>query len=218
MYNRILATFYEQNKDAVNDLRRKFNTDYRGFRSRVHNIRTGCQNMGAADCAEITLRVENAINLGNKSYARDNLDMMLSSLQVVLECLSDYFEFVEGQKGMTDKEYAEKHVKDSSKKHKSHASGAVKENAPAKEEEPEETPAEETAPLMIDTAVLRNLKDAVLVEDNEAIDSIYMMLSAKTYVTDDMEFLEVLGKNVHIKDYDAINDLIETYFNLKSII
>ena len=71
---------------------------------------------------------------------------------------------------------------------------------------------------MIDTAVLRNLKDAVLVEDNEAIDSIYMMLSAKTYVTDDMEFLEVLGKNVRIKDYDAINDLIETYFNLKSII
>ena len=218
VYNRILATFYEQNKDAVNDLRRKFNTDYRGFRSRVHNIRTGCQNMGAADCAEITLRVENAINLGNKSYARDNLDMMLSSLQVVLECLSDYFEFVEGQKGMTDKEYAEKHVKDSSKKHKSHASGDVKENVPAKKEEPEETPAEETAPLMIDTAVLRNLKDAVLVEDNEAIDSIYMMLSAKTYVTDDMEFLEVLGKNVHIKDYDAINDLIETYFNLKSII
>ena len=218
VYNRILATFYEQNKDAVNDLRRKFNTDYRGFRSRVHNIRTGCQNMGAADCAEITLRVENAINLGNKSYARDNLDMMLSSLQVVLECLSDYFEFVEGQKGMTDKEYAEKHVKDSSKKHKSHASGVVKENVPAKKEEPEETPAEETAPLMIDTAVLRNLKDAVLVEDNEAIDSIYMMLSAKTYVTDDMEFLEVLGKNVHIKDYDAINDLIETYFNLKSII
>ena len=209
VYNRILATFYEQNKDALTDLRRRFNTDYRGFRSRVHNIRTGCQNMGAADCAEITLRVENAINLGNKSYARDNLDMMLNSLQVVLECLSDYFEFLEGQKGMTDKEYAEKHVKDTSKK----------KSAPKPVEEiVEDVPEEDITPLIIDTHVLRTLKDAVIEEDNEAIDSIYKALSSNVYVTDDMEFLEVLGKNVSIKDYDAINDLIETYFNLKSII
>ena len=58
----------------------------------------------------------------------------------------------------------------------------------------------------------------IIEEDNEAIDSIYKALSSNVYVTDDMEFLEVLGKNVSIKDYDAINDLIETYFNLKSII
>ena len=165
--------------------------------------------MGAADCAEITLRVENAINLGNKSYARDNLDMMLNSLQVVLECLSDYFEFLEGQKGMTDKEYAEKHVKDTSKK----------KSAPKPVEEiVEDVPEEDITPLIIDTHVLRTLKDAVIEEDNEAIDSIYKALSSNVYVTDDMEFLEVLGKNVSIKDYDAINDLIETYFNLKSII
>ena len=165
--------------------------------------------MGAADCAEITLRVENAINLGNKSYARDNLDMMLNSLQVVLECLSDYFEFLEGQKGMTDKEYAEKHVKDTSKK----------KSAPKPVEEiVEDVPEEDITPLIIDTYVLRTLKDAVIEEDNEAIDSIYKTLSSNVYVTDDMEFLEVLGKNVSIKDYDAINDLIETYFNLKSII
>ena len=171
--------------------------------------------MGAADCAEITLRVENAINLGNKSYARDNLDMMLNSLQVVLECLSDYFEFLEGQKGMTDKEYAEKHVKDTSKKK---SAPKPVEEIPVDEEIMEDVREEDITPLIIDTHVLRTLKDAVIEEDNEAIDSIYKTLSSNVYVTDDMEFLEVLGKNVSIKDYDAINDLIETYFNLKSII
>ena len=145
----------------------------------------------------------------SKVAYRDNLDMMLNSLQVVLECLNDYFEFLEGQKGMTDKEYAEKHVKDTSKK----------KSAPKPVEEiVEDVPEEDITPLIIDTHVLRTLKDAVIEEDNEAIDSIYKALSSNVYVTDDMEFLEVLGKNVSIKDYDAINDLIETYFNLKSII
>ncbi|MBO6166376.1 MAG: response regulator [Eubacterium sp.] len=200
VYNRILATFYEQNKDAVKDLKKRINSDYRGFRSRIHNIRTGCQNMGAADCAEITLRIENAINLGNKTYARDNLDMMLDSLKIVIDCIKEYFDFIEEEKGMSDKEYSEMHKVNTSKK---------------QTETVEETST--VAKLIIDIEELKELEKAVNDMNDADIDKIFDKISEKEYVTDDMEFLEVLGKGVADKDYDQIEELIDTYYSLKGI-
>ena len=225
VYNRILATFYEQNKDAVKDLKKRFNTDYRGFRSRVHNIRTGCQNMGAAECAEITLRIENAINLGNKSYARDNLDVMLNSLEIVLDCINRYFEFVVDEKGISDKEYSEQHKVSKSRKQSEKKTEILSEkkqdsqsdNKPNKESDkkPEQKPA--VSKLIIDTEDLRIMQEAVLDRDDKSIDSVFEKITEKEYVTDDMEFLEVLGKGVADKDYDQLSELIDTYFNLKGI-
>lgn len=43
VYNRILSSFYLQNKDAEMDLRNKFNRNFRLFRNKLHNIRTGCR-------------------------------------------------------------------------------------------------------------------------------------------------------------------------------
>lgn len=200
VYNRILATFYEQNKDAVKDLKKRINSDYRGFRSRIHNIRTGCQNMGAADCAEITLRIENAINLGNKTYARDNLDMMLDSLKIVIDCIKEYFDFIEEEKGMSDKEYSEMHKVNTSKK---------------QTETVEETST--VAKLIIDIEELKELEKAVNDMNDADIDKIFDKISEKEYVTDDMEFLEVLGKGVADKDYDQLEELIDTYYSLKGI-
>lgn len=221
VYNRILATFYEQNKDAVKDLKKRINSDYRGFRSRIHNIRTGCQNMGAADCAEITLRIENAINLGNKTYARDNLDMMLDSLKIVIDNIKDYFEFVEDEKGISDKEYIEQHKVTAAKKPAERPEDELDiyvENLDADGSEVTGSDTENVvAKLIIDIEELKELKAAVDDMNNDEIDRIFEKISEKEYVTDDMEFLEVLGKGVTDKDYDQLEDLIETYYNLKGI-
>ena len=221
VYNRILATFYEQNKDAVKDLKKRINSDYRGFRSRIHNIRTGCQNMGAADCAEITLRIENAINLGNKTYARDNLDMMLDSLKIVIDCIKEYFDFIEEEKGMSDKEYSEMHKVNTSKKQ---AEKKVEENfdetAYADDLNESDENDEELAPvakLIIDIEELKELERAVNDMNDADIDKIFDKISEKEYVTDDMEFLEVLGKGVADKNYDQLEELIDTYYSLKGI-
>ena len=109
VYNRILSTFYNQNKDSAKELRYKFNNDYRGFRNKIHNIRNGCQNIGAFEAAEITLRIENAINLGNKTYVRDNINLVFDSLKVINNSISDYLKFIEDSKGLSDEEYAALH-------------------------------------------------------------------------------------------------------------
>ena len=156
--------------------------------------------MGAADCAEITLRIENAINLGNKTYARDNLDMMLDSLKIVIDCIKEYFDFIEEEKGMSDKEYSEMHKVNTSKK---------------QTETVEETST--VAKLIIDIEELKELEKAVNDMNDADIDKIFDKISEKEYVTDDMEFLEVLGKGVADKDYDQLEELIDTYYSLKGI-
>lgn len=109
VYNRILTTFYNQNKNANVELRSRFNNDYRGFRNKIHNIRNGCQNIGAVEAAEITLRIENAINLGNKSYVRDNMNLVFDCIKVINQYIEEYLTFIEASKGVTDEEYAAKH-------------------------------------------------------------------------------------------------------------
>ena len=177
--------------------------------------------MGAADCAEITLRIENAINLGNKTYARDNLDMMLDSLKIVLDNIKDYFEFVEDEKGISDKEYIEQHKVTAAKKpveQPEDEQDSYDENLDADGSEVTGSDTENVvAKLIIDIEELKELKAAVDDMNNAEIDRIFEKISEKEYVTDDMEFLEVLGKGVTDKDYDQLEDLIETYYNLKGI-
>ncbi len=229
VYNRILATFFEQNKDAINDLRKKYDEDFRGFRSRIHNIRTGCQNMGAAECSEITLRIENAINLGDKDYVNENFEMMLSSLQVVIDSIKEYFDFMIEQKGMTDKEYSEKHTV-SVKKSRSEESDVSKVQAEKTDDTKNETEKPDDAKIeaempedgkipdrIIDIEDLKKLRSYVEEKNDAMIDDIFDAISANEYVNDDMEFLEVLGEKIIKRNYDEINDLIETYFSLKSI-
>ena len=73
VYNRILFSFYNQNKDAVQELKSKIGRDNRGFRNKIHIIRTGCQSIGATEPSEIALHIENALNLGNTAYVRENI-------------------------------------------------------------------------------------------------------------------------------------------------
>lgn len=113
VYNRILSSFYLQNKDAEMDLRNKFNRNFRLFRNKLHNIRTGCQNIGDLELADLAIRMENAINLGNKNYVRDNLDQMLSMLAEDIQVIEIYLQFVETEKD-TDADMRGNKVQDDS--------------------------------------------------------------------------------------------------------
>ena len=92
VYNRILSTFYSQNQNAEEELKEKFSDNYRSFRSRIHNIRNGAQNVGAIELQNHIQRIDSAINIGNKGYVRDNLPMLLTLLGDVLKAIRVYLD------------------------------------------------------------------------------------------------------------------------------
>lgn len=210
VYNRILLTFYTQNVDSVQELKDKFNTDYRGFRNRLHNIRNGCQNMGAIDAAEIALRIENAINLGNKSYVRDNLDMMLDCLTVILKYIEEYIRFVDDQKGITDTEMADKVNRIKNAREEAENNSGEIENTEAASSE-----AVEEGPVTINIETLLDIKEGVYDNDWDVVQSKLDEIKTVTYTGEDSEFLNVLEENISKKDNEQIIELITTYIDLK---
>ena len=229
VYNRILSTFYNQNKTSVEELRQKFEDDYRGFRNKIHSVRTGCQNVGAIEAAEITLRIENAIALGNKAYVRDNLGLIADCLTVINESIEEYLIFVENEKGITDEEYAERHSRSvsrstdiltpessdgvgaSSGTYASHDSGAAGydgDNADSNGSIDQED--------TIDISKLRKMQEYTYTEEMEPLLKLFEEISGKEYVSEDTEFIKALGELIEKGNMVDINDLLETYLSLKS--
>lgn len=266
VYNKILSTFYNQNKDSAEELSNKIDTDYRGFRIKIHNIRTGCQNIGAFEAAEITLRVENAINLGNKGYARDNLALIYDCLSVIIEAIEGYLAFVDSQKGVSDEEYAELHKKNQTKSEgtsteilttesdsnkASDASSINKDdtvsniavdsisNIPSdilaneidnvemveitagkeSDQESGEIFENDEKPRdinIVNISKLKKMREATYTNDWNTIKNIYADISQNTYGSEDTEFLKALKDVIDSKDMVSVNDLLNTYINLKS--
>ncbi|MBO6268860.1 MAG: response regulator, partial [Clostridium sp.] len=102
VYNRILSTFYSQNQNAEEELKEKFSDNYRSFRSRIHNIRNGAQNVGAIELQNHIQRIDSAINIGNKGYVRDNLPMLLTLLGDVLKAIRVYLDQTTEQKTVAE--------------------------------------------------------------------------------------------------------------------
>ena len=246
VYNRILTTFYNQNKNANAELRSRFNNDYRGFRNKIHNIRNGCQNIGAIEAAEITLRIENAINLGNKSYVRENMNLVFDCVKVINEYIEEYLAFIEKAKGVTDEEYAAKHKNSSATSipgdlgspdeeesyeepiFEQSVDGDVQEGfdsnegfsdseVPIGEEDYFEKEEEfDDQSQIININKLRVMREATYVEDLNLIKDMYLEISDGLYGAEDVEFLKVLGESIEKKDLVEINDLLGTYISLKS--
>ena len=231
VYNRILSTFYNQNKEAGSDLNFRFKNDYRGFRNRIHNIRTGCQNIGAVEASEIAFRIENAVNMGNKTYVRDNLSLMIDCLTVINQYIGEYLEFVGSVKGKSDVEYAEmakkgvlaekhdndedaiNHVIDDLTQDTDIHDDSGKYDSDDYEEDYEY---EEESVKIININTLRSMREATYLEDLSLIKKLYREICTGEYGSEDMEFLNVLGKSIENKDFVEINELLGTYISLKS--
>ncbi|MCR5227292.1 MAG: response regulator [Eubacterium sp.] len=232
VYNKILSTFYTQNKDARSELDEKLISDFRGFRNKIHSIRTGCQNIGAADAAEIALRLENALNLGNRYYVENNLYLIYDCLHVINELIEEYLNFVNDKKGVTDKEYAEKIAKtrntdiltaQDKAAVESGADNLVSEYIVQNEEDlyeytdsDEEELEEDIEQLkIIDIAKLRLMKEAVFAQDMDKVKSILQDISSEEYGNEDQEFINALSDIISGGDFIEIDDLLNTYIDLK---
>ncbi len=212
VYNRILSSFYSQNKDVVDELKEKLDGDYRGFRNKIHSLRNGCQNIGAMEASEIVLRIENAISLGNKGYVRDNVSLVYDCLTVINETIEEYLQFVDSIDGISDVEYAEKHEVYSEEKPAAEESIVPEENS----EMDETVEGIDSETFIVEINKLEEMKDLTYNEDLEAIKLIFADISDKKYGADDTEFISVLGASIEKGDFIEINDLLTTYISLKS--
>ncbi len=240
VYNKILSTFYSQNKDSRKELGEKLHSDFRGFRNKIHSIRTGCQNIGAIDAAEIALRIENALNLGNRIYAENNLYQIYDCITVINELIEDYLDFVNDKKGVTDKELAEKiakvrdtenliadeYLEEAEALRKKEEASLTEENLESHNEyedeyedyddsEEVEEPEAEDQLEIIDISKLRLMKEAVFAQDIDKVNSILEDISNNEYGNEDQEFINALKETISSGDFIEIDDLLNTYIDLK---
>ncbi|MCR5543991.1 MAG: response regulator, partial [Eubacterium sp.] len=221
VYNRILSTFYNQNKDAIKELDEKLSSDFRGFRNKIHNIRNGCQNIGAFEAAEIILKFEDAINSGNKNYVRNNTGIMYDCIQVLTETIKEYLDFVNEDATAKDKEVIPETGEQDSPKPKDYdpnmdSAFIIDPDRQEIPEEEEDIHEEEDDVKTIDIDKLRTMREATYLEDINTINNIYLEICDDEYVGEDVEFLKVLGESIEKIDFVEINDLLGTYISLKS--
>ena len=226
VYNKMLSSFYTRNKNVEEELRLKFHEDYRGFRSRVHAIRTSSGNIGAVGIVNMVSTIEAAVNIGNKTYVSDNLEDFLEMMQDTVDAIGEYVLFVETRQGISDTEFAANKVEEENRV----VEEKVKE---AKEEKSKEEKAEEDKGVeeenvdddekeILQESDLMDIDGLMLIdkyakdENIEKIREEYDKLMMITYSSDDKDFLDVLGENIKEENYENISELVHTYLDLKS--
>jgi len=193
MYHRILSTFYTQNRNAPDELRQMFSGKYQSFRSRIHNIRNGAQNIGAAELLSHIVRIDSAINIGNKAYVRDSLPALIIILEEVLDVIGRYLEKFDPDDAAEEEEML--------------FDG---------EEAPSGKP--ERKPVQRDQVSFEKLDEALHALESEDMDTLSAVLddiSLDIYGTEDTEFLQALRQEVNERNMDGVADMIGTYKELK---
>lgn len=187
VFNKLIVAYYNQNSNAVEDLFEKFEHDLRGFKAKIHTIKTTSINIGAYKYARDASNLEAAINIGNKEYVRDNIEEFARNMQILINTLAVYIDFMESVSGMTDEEYAKKHSKDS------------------------ETGSE----IVLNVSLLEEMAEHAKESDFEFLDTCVEGLHNVELDPDDEGFVSALAEVVSNKDVDAICDIISTYISLK---
>jgi len=221
VYNKLITTFYIQNQNAPEELQSLLHKNYRGFRNRIHNIRMGCLNIGAQSLCDALLRMESAINIGNRDYVKNVLPDFTDSLSQMLELLQNYLLFVKEQQGIIDNEgdaaaRAEENEKE--KSDKKNGEEALDESTEGKVTLTEGVaePSDEEEIGVIDITDLERLQEAVEGNNIEEAVGVYNEITSHKYGADDTGFLSVLGDSLLAEDMEQIKELLSTYLALKS--
>lgn len=193
VFNKLVRLFYEQNAAASEELYKKAGKDVRGFKIKIHSLKTTSMNIGAMDLAHQATKMEGAINIGNREYINDNLEKFLESLVDVLLAVEDYVTFADTVSGMSDEEYATKHS--------GRNEGEAKEDG-AKED-------------MDIFRMLEEIKNYAQQDDYNTTNELLDVLVSFDLEGEDMDFAEALREVVSKKDKDGIVELVNTYFALK---
>ena len=230
VYNRILSTFYDQNQNAPEELQSKFNKNYRSFRSRLHSVRTGAQNIGATELVNLISRVDAAINIGNKGYVRDNLPSLVRMLDDILNAVSEYLDFAVDQQGQThDFVYTQKpgnagaqageqkrgNTETLTGEQRSEIGGEISADKGETNAPNEETTSEPVLKERVEEASLTRISAMAKNSDIAGIAGELEQLAQNRYGTEDTEFLQALADQAKEANMDAILDMIDTYRALK---
>ena len=231
VYNRILSTFYDQNRNAADELQGKFSKNYRAFRGRLHSVRTGAQNIGATELVNLISRVDAAINIGNKGYVRDNLPSLVRMLEDILNAVSEYLDFAVNQQGRTDdsgnvsKMGSTDILNGGSKSDPEGSAGneTILESDPSREElhlsgtegSDGNTEKEPVQKDRVEEASLNRIAACANASDVQGIAKELEKLAEHVYGTEDTEFLQAMADQAREADMDAILEMIDTYRALK---
>lgn len=196
MYNKLVTTFYNHNTIVIDELYDKIDKDARGFKTRIHSLRTNSINIGALELAKKAATLEAAVNINNKEYVKDNLGDLLSELREILENIHEYLTFIEEVSGLTDEEY-EKLYRHSG------------------EEELDISQIQSEAPGEGIFAELEHMKNNAMAGELEEVGNSMNRLLSYEYEGEDKEFMDALYDVVSSGDKDAIVELVETYMALK---
>ncbi len=214
VYNRILSTFFNQNQNAPEELKQKFNKNLRAFRTRIHSVKTGVQNIGATDLLGKISKIDAALNIGNKEYVRNHLSNLILTMEEVLDAIANYLNFAVEQQGITDEEYAAK-ARETENEEKTEAKDDRSQKS-AKDGSAGGA-AEEVIRDQIDSAALVRMLAAAKAQDGDQLSKEILALEKDRYGTEDTEFLQALAEKVQEHDYDTILDMIGTYVELKKM-
>jgi len=189
VFNKLIISYFNQNSLAVDELKEKFSKDVRGFKTKIHSLRTTSINIGAYDFAHQALKIEAAINIGNREYISNNIDELVGELSGILLAIEEYVDFINGQSSVTDEEYSQR-------------------NQIEKKTDKEDK-------QVIDISVLESIKYSALENDFDAVDKFMTQISIDDYRGDDKEFLAVLIEAVESRKIEVIDELVTTYMDLK---
>lgn len=193
VYNRLVITYYNQNKSAVDELHNKLEKDARGFKAKIHAIRTNSASVGAVLLSKEASRLEAAINIGNSEYVRDNLEKFVNHLLNVLLVLEEYIAYIDSVSGISDEEYAQRKAKEGE----------------------QESGAESEKDTGINLRILETIRlDALAGEFGRVDDNIDVLLS-REYGSEDADFMDVLTDAVADRNVSSVDELVTTYFDLR---
>ncbi|MGN0435461.1 MAG: response regulator, partial [Wujia sp.] len=186
VFNKLLKAYYSQNTYTAQELTEKHGKDARGFRNKIHAVKTSSINIGAMKLAHEAANMEAAINIGNRDYIKDNLEEVVNYLNETMSAIEEYLEYVENVTGISDEEYALRKQQE-------------KENAVSD---------------TIDITRLENIKYAALDGDYDTVAKELEELAHKEYSGEDKEFMVVLKESVEAQNTAVIDEIITTYIDL----
>lgn len=233
VYNRLLTAFYNQNVNAREDLENKLKRDLRGLKTKLHSIRTICNNIGAHDFAKEAFSLETSIGVGKRDQLKSDLRDFVDQLMNYLLVIEDYLKFAEEVSGMTDEEYAEKIAREKEEAEKAETEGKHEDRADDKAEADgvgagelngdeagdvaNSAEADKDVPIgpMLSKEALEDIRIYALDGEFEEVSLMIQDLEKNGANGDDAEFLAVLKEAVANENIETIQELITTYIDLK---
>lgn len=210
VYNRLIITYYNQNSEAVDELYSKLGKDARGFKMKIHSIRTNSASIGALELSREASKLEAAINIGNREYVKNNIEGFTDRLLDILIAIEEYISYMDTVSGMSDEEYAEMTASSHKAEDRESSEEKVMKNA---DSDAGENISDDNG---IDMSLLEKIRNDLEAGDYTAVRNTMVLLQKNIYKGEDAEFIDVLAEAVEGQNTDMAYELITTYFDLKS--